>query len=96
MSETKTDYIKRQKGNLDSWTDEIAKYQVKADKASEKMVEKYKKQIVDLKEKHAGLEMKIADVEKSAEEGWEAIKIASDKAFKDLDKSFKVAKAFFN
>jgi len=96
MSETKMDYIKRQKGNLDSWTDEIAKYQVKADKASEKMVEKYKKEIVDLKQKHAGLEMKIADVEKSTEEAWAEIRIGADKAFKELDKSFKTAKAYFN
>jgi hypothetical protein len=96
MSETKTAYIERQKGNLKSWTGEIEKFQIKADKGSEKKLEKYKRHIVELKEKYSGLEAKVSEVEESAEEGWELIKAGADKAFKDLDKSFKTAAAYFN
>ena len=96
MSEHKKSYVERQRENLKSWNSEIDKYQARAEKAGDKMVEKYKKYIVDLKEKHSGLETKVSELEKSAEGAWDEMKVGAEKAFKELDKSFKAAKAYFN
>ena len=96
MSETRNAYVERQKENISQWNLEIDKYQVKAEKVSANMVDKYQKQIEELKVKRTGLEEKISEIEKSVEAGWEDLKIGAEKAFKALDKSFKNAKSRFN
>jgi phage-related protein len=96
MSETKKSYVARQIENIKSWSSEIDKFQVQTDRAIGKKVDRYKKHIEELKEKRSGLEAKISEIEKAVESGWEELKTGSDKAFKELDKSFKAAKAFFN
>jgi hypothetical protein len=96
MSENKAAYVVRQKGNIASWNAEIDKFQAKADRTVGKKVEQYHKHIKELKEKHAGLEAQVSTIEKSLELGWEGLKTGADKAFKELDKSFKAAKTYFN
>jgi predicted nucleic acid-binding Zn-ribbon protein len=96
MSETKNAYIERQRENLKSWNVEIDKYQERASRTSDKMLDKLNKHIVELKEKRAGLEEKVSEMEKSLESGWEDLKIGAEKSFKELDKAFKAAKTHFN
>jgi hypothetical protein len=96
MSETKSAYVERQIENIKSWSSEIDKFQLQADRAVGKNIDRYKKYIEELKEKRSGLEAKVSEIEKAVESGWEELKTGADKAFKELDKSFKTAKAFFN
>jgi hypothetical protein len=96
MSETKNAYVERQIENIKSWNAEIHKFQEQADRAIGKKVDKYKKHIEELKVMGAGLEEKVAEIQKSGEAGWEELKAGADKTFKTLDKAFKAAKAYFN
>lgn len=96
MSETRTAYVERQTENIKAWNAEIDKLQLQLDRAIGKKVERYKKHIEELKEKRDSLTAKVSEIEKAMEAGWEELKSGSDKAFKELDKSFKTAKSFFN
>ncbi len=96
MSETRHEYLERQKKNVRVWAEEIEKYLGKAEKLSDKGAERFKKHIAELKTKHSHLEAALLEVERSGEEGWEELKSGSEKLFKALDKSFKAAKDYFH
>jgi hypothetical protein len=96
VSETKSEYVDRQRKNIKIWTSEIDRYQVQAEKLAPKNSEKFKKHIVELKVKHSQLEAAMEDIHKSGEAGWEDLKSGSEKLFKALDKSFKSAKEYFH
>jgi predicted nucleic acid-binding Zn-ribbon protein len=96
MSETKSDYLERQKKNIQVWNGEIDRFKVQAEKLNEKKSEKLKKHITELKEKHTQLETALAEIQKSGEAGWEELKVGTEKMFKTLDKSFKAAKDYFH
>jgi hypothetical protein len=96
VSETKNEYLERQKKNVKVWSDEIDKYHAKAEKLDAKGAERFKKHIAELKEKHSQLEKTLAELHKSGDEGWEELKSGSEKLFKTLDKSFKAAKEYFH
>jgi hypothetical protein len=96
MSETKNAYVERQRGNLKSWNAEIDKFQARADRATDKLLDKLNKHIVELKEKRTDLDSKVSDIQKAGEEGWEVLKEDADKTFKSLDKLFKTVTSLFN
>ena len=96
MSETKNAYVERQRGNLKSWNEEIDKFQARANRATDKLLDKLNKHIAELKEKRTDLDGKVSDIQKAGEEGWEVLKEDADKTFKSLDKLFKTVTSLFN
>jgi chromosome segregation ATPase len=96
MSETKNAYVERQRGNLKSWNAEIDKFQARADRATDKLLDKLNHHIAELKEKRTDLDGKVSKIQQAGEEGWEVLKEDTDKTFKSLDKLFKTVSSLFH
>jgi chromosome segregation ATPase len=96
MSEKRDAYVQKLKENINQWSDEIDKFQVKAEKTKADVQVQFKKHIEELKAKRHGLEGKLADLQKADEKAWEDIKGGVDKAWHALGESFTAAKSRFD
>lgn len=88
-------YQKKLEAQLDEWSAEIDKLNVKADKAQADAKLEYYKQIEELRSMQEVASSKLTELKEASDDAWEDLKIGMDRAWSKLGNALKSANSRF-
>ncbi len=91
MGEKRETYVRKLKGNIDKWNDEIDKFQARADSTKSDVKVKYRCQVNELKTKRQELEGKMTELQKDGGAAWDDVTTGVDAVRDALVESILVA-----
>lgn len=89
--ESKDDYIKRLRDQLEDWNAQIAELRDKADRARDEAQMEYHQELDELEGKRNVLRAHLDDLGSASEEAWTDKKHGADNAWMELDAAFNRA-----
>ncbi|MFP7671858.1 coiled coil domain-containing protein [Marivita sp. S0852] len=93
--ESKDDFQKKYKAQLDEWEAQIKQLRVKAEKAGVEAQEKYSEQIEELKSLHAKARTRMNAMRDAQDDAWDDLKKGADAAWDDISAALEKARKRF-
>ena len=92
----RTDYLSRAQSDLNQLDQRVSDLKAKADHAQGNAKAALNAEIVQLRNKQAAAQQRIAQIEAASEDSWQTLQAGADAALNDLKKAYDQAAARFN